>query len=52
MCLSHNRSIDGPFDLGLRTGPDGDVHDGSVLEVKSVHSGIWLVDGGIWGETV
>lgn len=46
--LSDDGSIDGPLDLGLWAGPDGNVHDGSVVQIQAVDRGVFiLVDRGI-----
>lgn len=46
--LLDDGAIDGPFDSWWRAGADGDVHDGSVLQVEAVHRGFGLVNGGVY----
>lgn len=48
--LLNDGAIDGPLDSWWRAGPDGNVHDGSVLQVEAVHRGFGLVNWGIYRE--
>lgn len=50
VALLDHSAIDGPFDSWRRAGTDGDVHDGSVIQIQAIDGGFGLMNGRICGQ--